>query len=217
MSNTHSIKTVPKFIVVEGIDGSGKTTACEKIKEILFEEGVFSNITRELGGTEFSSKVRDLFLHEDTNVSATTELLLISAGRRDHIENVVVPTMENNLWVICDRSYFSTIAYQGANGGASPEVLRTVNEIAMGGIKPDLLIYLDVTSEVSSIRRLNRTDDNDKMDALDNEYYDNARFCLKSLVQAAPFAHELDAIQNDQDELKELMRPLVKSIIEPCN
>lgn len=145
-----------KFIVIDGGDGSGKSTVINHLKNILPEsENVF---TREPGGSEFAQKIRELMLSEDAkSASSKTHFGLVWAGRADHVEKTIKPAIISGKNVISDRFDSSTYAYQifAQNGSDLKDLFFNIREKFLEDIKPDLYIYLDVDVEIG-IERTNR-------------------------------------------------------------
>ncbi|HMP67523.1 MAG TPA: dTMP kinase [Candidatus Paceibacterota bacterium] len=145
-----------KFIVIDGGDGSGKSTVINHLKSILSEnENVF---TREPGGSDFAQKIRELMLSDDAKmVSNRTHFGLIWASRADHVEKTVAPALLGGKNVISDRFDSSTYAYQifAQEGNDLKDLFFDIREKFLGYTKPDLYIYLDVDVEVG-IERTNR-------------------------------------------------------------
>lgn len=134
----------PKFIVIEGLDGSGKTTAVNFIKALYDHAGIAAVTTREPGGTPFSEAIRDIVKSNvSKGVSPTALALLVNAGRRDAVEKIVKPSLAEGKTVICDRFTFSTLVYQ-----AGGEHLPLLNEIG-AGIQPDLILVLNVNYQTA--------------------------------------------------------------------
>ena len=160
-----------KFIVIDGIDGAGKSLQTRLLQERLESRYAISCLsTREPGGSPLGEKIRLLLLQEssdcdDCGIDAITEALLFNAARRDHLRRVIVPALENGLWVLCDRFAFSSFAYQGA-GGAGEELLTSLHRIALSEIfpgaelvadlGPDLGIVLDLAPEEAMQRSANK-------------------------------------------------------------
>ena len=106
------------FITLEGGEGAGKSTQAKLLVEKLSQMGINCVVTREPGGSPGAEKIRELFVKgEPDRWSSTTEALLVTAGRADHVERTILPALERGEWVICDRFYDSTVAYQGGGGG----------------------------------------------------------------------------------------------------
>ncbi|MHC9532289.1 dTMP kinase [Dellaglioa sp. L3N] len=157
-----------KFVTIEGPDGSGKTSALkgiiEKIQLNLARELV---VTREPGGNPISEAVRGIVLNQDyPEMDKRTEALLFAASRRQHIVETILPALEADKLVICDRYVDSSIAYQGAGRDIGTQAVADMNLFATNGTKPDLTLYFDVPSEIGLKRifeyrqnEVNRLDD----------------------------------------------------------
>jgi dTMP kinase len=157
------------FITVEGMDGSGKTTQIGHMREHLASLGCKVLLTREPGGTQISEKIRSIILDaENTEMSDTTELLLYSASRAQLVEQVIRPSLEKNITVICDRYVDSFYAYQGFGRGRSLDILKKITDIAINGIMPDITFFFDVAPEIGLKRRIEAT----SSDRIENEAMD---------------------------------------------
>jgi dTMP kinase len=142
-----------KFITLEGIEGTGKTTQCALLCDYLRGHGIDVVETREPGGTSLGEEIRRLLLSpEGEGPGIEAELLLFLAARAQLVKQVIVPSIEAGKWVICDRFSDATLAYQGYGRGIDPEAVRKINEVAVGGIRPDKTILLDLDVE-TGIRR----------------------------------------------------------------
>ncbi|MGB9660414.1 MAG: dTMP kinase [Moorellaceae bacterium] len=142
------------FITFEGPDGSGKTTQVELLARKLESMGRQVVCTREPGGTPLAESIRELLLKPWTEeVWGLTEVFLYAAGRVQHVRSRILPALEAGQVVLCDRYADSTLAYQGFGRGLSPELVRQINELATGGIKPRLTLLLDLPPEESLRRR----------------------------------------------------------------
>jgi dTMP kinase len=137
------------FIAVEGIEGSGKSTLATSIAESLTKSGMSALLTKEPGGTELGVQLRKILLESDTKLSFQTETLLFLADRAHHISSLIVPSLESGLNVICDRYFFSTLAYQGYGRGQDLEVLRKLVSFAHGELIPDLVLIVDLPVDVA--------------------------------------------------------------------
>lgn len=130
------------FIVLEGPDKSGKTTQAILLKEWLEKIGKKVLLTREPGGTPFSEKIRELLLNPDMNILPLPELFLYEAARAQHVEEKILPAIKSGKIVICDRFTLATEAYQGYGRKIDIKIVRKLNQIATGGLKPDLTIVM---------------------------------------------------------------------------
>jgi dTMP kinase len=155
-----------RFLVLEGIDGAGKTTQLEALRQWLPRSGLMPPgagllITREPGGTPLGQALRRLLLHPPEAVApgGTAELLLYAADRSQHVEQRIRPALETGEWVLSDRFTGSTAAYQGHGRGLSLAMIDQLETIATGGLQPDLTLWLDLSLAVSLQRRGQRPAD----------------------------------------------------------
>jgi len=141
------------FITLEGPDGSGKTTQIQTLYHDLVVEGYPVLLVREPGGTDIGDQIRTI-LHDVKNVEmlANAEVLLYSASRAQLVGQVIRPALEAGKVVLCDRYAESTMAYQGYGHDLDQELLKAITAFATGGLRPDLIIYLDIDVE-ESLRR----------------------------------------------------------------
>lgn len=140
-----------KFIVIEGLEGAGKTTAREAIVAILREQGVEDIVfTREPGGTPLAEQLRVLVKQgiEGEQVTDKAELLMLYAARVQLVDTVIKPALARGAWVIGDRHDLSSQAYQGGGRGLDSALMRTLRDAVLGDFRPDLTLYLDVTPEI---------------------------------------------------------------------
>jgi dTMP kinase len=131
------------FVTFEGLDGSGKTTQAELLRARLREDGHDVLATREPGGTELGERIRDLVLHGG-HVTPWAEALMYAAARAQHVEELIRPSLEDGMTVICDRYVDSSAAYQGAARGLGLERVLDLNITAVGGLMPDITFLLDL-------------------------------------------------------------------------
>ena len=165
-----------KFIVFEGGDKSGKTTQIELLKKYLEDNNKEVLLTREPGGTNsiISEKIRDIILDKDhTEMHARTELLLFLASRAQHVEEVVKTAIEEGKIVLCDRFDGSTFAYQGVARKLNIEDIEKMNNWAKDNLKPDLVIYVDITPEEAN--KIRRGDKHDRLDRETEEFHKAVR------------------------------------------
>ena len=140
------------FIVLEGVEGCGKSTQARLLGEWLKAAGVPHVLTREPGGTSVGEEIRRALLH-GVDMPARTELLLMLAARSALVEQVVRPALQEGQVVIADRFELSTFAYQGYGRGLPLDEVRAANAVATGGLQPDLTIVLEVPLEEAVARR----------------------------------------------------------------
>ncbi len=135
------------FVTLEGPEGAGKTTQLKLLSKQLDASGHKHIVTRDPGGTSLGKQIRRILLNPETPVCPVTELLLYEADRAQHVEEVIKPALKNGVLVLCDRYIDSTIAYQGYARGLDFNIINELNQIATGGLTPDLTILFDIQSE----------------------------------------------------------------------
>lgn len=147
-----------KFIVLEGLEGAGKTTAHKAVVEALQAQGIQDLVfTREPGGTPLAEKLRQLIKHEiDEPVTDKAELLMLYAARIQLVENVIKPALAQEKWVIGDRHDLSTQAYQGGGRQLDRQLLVCLKQRILGDFSPDLTLYLDINPELGLSRARSR-------------------------------------------------------------
>lgn len=142
------------FISIEGGDGSGKTTQMNLLKAYFSQQGREVYLTREPGGTLISEKIREIILDKNhMEMAHMTEALLYAASRAQHVAEFIVPHIEKEHVVICDRFVDSSIVYQGMGRGLGIEAVETINNYAIMGHMPDMTILLDLPPEEGLIRK----------------------------------------------------------------
>lgn len=167
-----------RFITFEGIDGSGKSTQLGLLQSALSGRGIEIVRTLEPGGTALGRKLREAFLETDEEVAPMAELLLFAADRAQHVNFLIKPAIEEGKIVISDRYADATVAYQGAGRGFDEEIIRSVIDLATGGLKPDLTLFYDLPIDVAIARASNRNGDeakNNRMDAETHDFYERVR------------------------------------------
>lgn len=162
-----------KFIVIEGIGGSGKSTQIKYAKNLLKKNRLEAVYTREPGGLESAEKIRELIfnLRDKELIGAEGQMVLFFAARKLWVDNVVAPKIVKGINILTDRSYTSTGAYQGyAEGGNQEQILKIADEV-LGIYKPDAVILLDISKETSFERR-GKNVNGDPFDKQGSDYFD---------------------------------------------
>ena len=145
------------FITVEGMEGSGKTTHCEKISAYLEKKGFEVIQVHEPGGTRIGEQVRNILLSAgNEEMIDRAELFLFLASRSQLVEEVIRPSMAAGKVIVCDRYIDSTVAYQGYGRGVDEKFIRLLNKFVVGNVEPDLTIILDVDAPVGLRRAIKR-------------------------------------------------------------
>ncbi len=163
-----------KFIVLEGIDGCGKTTQINELSKWLPKSGLINGNatlikTREPGGSILGKEIRDMILNNNKSNSPSilTELLLYSADRAEHISKIILPALKNGNWIISDRFSGSTLAYQGYGREINIDIIKKLENIVCQNIRPDLTFFLEISPEESILRRKNKVADRIESEGLE--------------------------------------------------
>lgn len=160
-----------RYIVIEGLEGAGKTTAIKTVVETLAKVGITEiDFTREPGGTPLAEKLRQLIKHgiAEEKVTDKAELLMLYAARIQLIENVIKPALAKGRWVIGDRHDLSSQAYQGGGRGLSAELMQVLRNTVLDDFRPDLTLYLDIEPTLG----LQRARDRGELDRIEKESLD---------------------------------------------
>ncbi len=195
------------FISFEGIEGSGKSTAQRLLAEHLQGLGYDPLLTREPGGCALGRSLRPILLDARTrDLSSRAELYLFLADRAQHVAEVIRPALEAGQTVLCDRYADSTLAYQGYGRGLDPEHLRRINDMATGGLMPDLTLLLDLPVHCGLERAglRNREEgtvlSEGRFDAESLEFHERVRQGYRSLAAEEPERFAIiDAAQPPED------------------
>lgn len=174
-----TVSGVSKYIALEGVDGSGKTTVGKAVVERLVASGEEAILVREPGGTEVGEVVRTLLL-DSTSLDDWAEVFLFAAQRAELAREVIAPALEAGTWVVSDRTYYSSIAYQGRARGLGEERVRSINETGLDGIVPDHVFVLDVEPDVA----LARQDNPDRIGKEGVEFQAAVRSCYLELADS---------------------------------
>ena len=174
-----------KFIVFEGGEGSGKTTMIELIYNLLIENGIDCIKTREPGGIKISEDTRSIILDKNnTAMDGRTEALLYAAARRQHLVEKVIPALESNKVVLCDRFIYSSLAYQGYAREIGLQDVYMINKFAIEDFMPDLNILFDLNPEVG-LQRINKSKSREinRLDLEKIDFHNKVREGYKTLAQ----------------------------------
>jgi dTMP kinase len=199
------------FITFEGIDGSGKSTvATEVVRRLRNEFDLEVILTREPGGTALGEGVRALVLsHASAGITPVAELLLFSAARAQHVSEVIEPQLQRGSIVVCDRFTDSTLAYQWGGRGVARETIETAQELATGGVSPDLRVLLDLPVSVALARRHADVESVNRFDAEQTNFHQSVRDAYLSLVEAHPDEWlVVDAVRSPQEVVEATYRSL---------
>ncbi|MFZ7306247.1 dTMP kinase [Avibacterium avium] len=185
-----------KFIVIEGLEGAGKTTARDAIVEVLAREGIDDVVfTREPGGTPLAEKLRHLIKYEtEEPVTDKAELLMLYAARIQLVENVIKPALASGKWVVADRHDLSSQAYQGGGRQIDAQLLQSLKQTVLGDFSPDLTLYLDLDPEIGLARARGRGE-LDRIEQQEIAFFQRTRARYLALVKDDPKAVIINAEQ----------------------
>lgn len=204
-----------KFIVFEGIDGSGKTTQLQLLGKYLSGRGYPVQLTREPGGTRVGEQIRELLLNPQYGeLVPVAEALLYAAARAQHVAQVILPALEEGKIVLCDRFIDSSLAYQGFGRGVDVSLLEQVNGAAAGGLVPDLVLILDFCRE-SGMDRLSRPGrEIDRIEGEACEFHRRVRSGYLALAARNPLLYRvIDACR----PVEQVHRDIVEAVEEVLN
>ena len=164
------------FITFEGIDGCGKSTQCELLKNYLEGIGKEFIFVREPGGTVIGERIREILLDKkNTQMTARTELLLFEAARAQITDEVIRPALDEGKIVLCDRFFDSSSAYQGMARGMGMDFVAGLNMAATGGLQPDITFFFDISAEEALERRGKRGEASDRIELAGLKFQEDVR------------------------------------------
>lgn len=205
-----------RFIVIEGLEGAGKTTAHQSVVDTLTELGVKDVVfTREPGGTPLAEKLRQLIKHEtEEPISDKAELLMLYAARIQLVENVIKPALAAGKWVVGDRHDMSSQAYQGGGRQLAPQLLQSLKQTVLSDFEPDFTLYLDIDPAIGLARARGRGElDRIEQQNLDFFYRTRARYL--ELVQQNPKVVLINAEQSIE-QVRADIQSAVKKFVKTC-
>jgi len=185
-----------KFITIEGTEGVGKTTNIAFIKQWLDDNGISFINTREPGGTPLAEEIRQVLLsNRDEKVCSKAELLMMFAGRAQHIDQVIEPQLAQGNWVLCDRFTDATYAYQGAGREMGDDLIQSLETMVQGDMRPDLTLVLDVPVELG-LERAGKRSEPDRFELEKTDFFNRVRQAYLSMATNNPQRYKIiDASQ----------------------
>jgi dTMP kinase len=193
-----------RFITFEGGEGSGKSTQIKKLAERLEAARMRVVVTREPGGSAGAEIIRHLVLSGMGKLlGPEAETLLFAAARDDHVRSVIVPALVQGSWVLCDRFFDSTRAYQGSVGHVSPALVNAMQRVTIGDLKPDLTIILDVPVELGLKRAAVRRGSGaaDRFESEDIKFHQDLREAYREIAASEPQRCVIIDAQGDVDSV----------------
>ena len=176
-----------KFISLEGIEGAGKSTQMAFIADYLQSKKIDVVLTREPGGTELGEQVRDLLLTpRDEKMTDDAELLLMFAARVQHLQQKIMPALNNGQWVLSDRFVDATFAYQGGGRGIDTGRIQSLAEWSLQGVSTDLTFLFDLPVTVGQERVTSRGNAKDRFELEKHSFFDKVRDAYLQAANAEP-------------------------------
>ncbi|MDO6705746.1 dTMP kinase [Photobacterium sp. 1_MG-2023] len=199
-----------KFIVIEGLEGAGKSTAIATVIKILTEQGIQDiESTREPGGTPLAEQMRTLVKegHPDEPLTDMAELLLLYAARSQLVEHVIQPALKAGKWVVGDRHDMSSQAYQGGGRGFDTQLMADIKTMVLGDFEPDLTIYMDIDPALG-LQRARGRGALDRIEKMDLSFFERTRARFLALSQHQPKVIIVDASQSLEAVTAEIQQQL---------
>ena len=199
------------FITLEGNDGAGKTTVALGLKEALEKRGYKVVYTREPGGSKIAERIRDILLNDTQEaMDGRTEALLFAASRRQHLKQIVMPALEENKIVLCDRFVDSSLAYQGIARGLGLEEVWKINQFAIENCMPQLTLFLKVSIETGQ-KRMNIRGEKNRLDREQDTFHQKVREGYDLLIQKFP--ERIKVIDAEPDP-KTVLEDCIQTVLE---
>ncbi len=203
------------FITFEGIDLCGKSTQVEKLAAYIRKRGIVVVVSREPGGPSISEKIREILLDpENRAMTALTELFLYEASRAQHTAELIKPALEAGKWVISDRYADASFAYQGYGRQLGGALVRQLNELATGGLVPDVVIVLDLPPEEAVRRYPQEGWKADRLEREQAEFHRRVREGYLQLAREEPQRVKIVDGRGTVEEIQEQIWPLVDPLME---
>lgn len=201
------------FLSIEGCDGSGKTTACKTVIERLTSEGYDVVYTREPGGSDIAEQIRNVILDvKNTAMDQRCEALLYAASRRQHLMEVILPTLHLGKIVICDRFIDSSLAYQGYARGIGIDEVLQINQFAIEGYMPDMTVYYAIEAE-EGLRRIASRKNLDRLDVESINFHKKVQEGYEILCKKYPERIKIVDASLDKETVAENTYKLIKEKI----
>ena len=194
-----------RFITFEGGEGSGKSTQIKILKNKLSKKHKVI-VTREPGGTTEAELIRKLLVKGKSNKwSGTTEVLLNFTARKDHVDKIIIPSLKNGKWVLCDRFSDSTLAYQGYGRNVSENLIRNLNRSLINNLKPSLTILLDIDPNVGLGRSKRRNNNELRYENMPLSYHKKIRNAYLDIAKKNKKRIKIIDASLDKDSISEII------------
>jgi dTMP kinase len=199
-----------KFITLEGVDGSGKSSHVEGIAALLRARGRRALVTREPGGTPLAEQLRALVLAEP--MDPLSETLLMFAARGDHLRRVIEPALAEGVWVVCDRFTDATVAYQGGGKGVSADLIERLRLAVHPGLEPDLTFVFDCPYSIARERLGGTGKAPDRFEREGREFFERVRRGYLDLAAAQPGRMRVIDATKSLEAIKNMVEDIIKTL-----
>jgi dTMP kinase len=202
--------TTGKFIVIDGIEGAGKSTQIKFIAEYFQAKKREVVLTREPGGTPLGEKLRDILLNTEIDILPTSELLLMFAARHQHLHEKIIPNINAGKIIISDRFVDSSYAYQGGGRGLETEIIDSLSFITLENFKPDLTIFLNLPLEMA-LERIKQRETTDRIEKESLEFFTKTYNAYQQRLKDDPTIKNIDSsgeITATQQQIINLLQKL---------
>ena len=207
-------KTYPGyFMTIEGIEGAGKSTAVQLVKQWLIEANVDHIITREPGGTEIAEAIRQILLATySEKMDDQTELLLMFAGRAQHLAHIIKPALIAGQWVVCDRFTDASYAYQGGGRGIPVERIAALEQWVQAGLHPDCTLLFDVPVEVG-LARIQQRASHDRIEQEQMGFFNRVRQAYLQRAKHDPQRYQIIDANQTLEEVEQQIKAILTRVV----
>lgn len=198
-----------KLIVIEGLEGAGKSTAVHTVLELLSQKNINTLTTREPGGTAIGEVLRSIIKNTDYKdvLDDRSELLLLYTARIQLVEQVIKPALNQGCWVVADRFELSSLAYQGGGRGLDQNMIHKLSDFCLNGFKPDLTLYLNITPEIG-MQRAKLRGQFDRIEQQSIEFFYRVYETYTDYIKTDPNGVIIDASRSVQEVQHEIQRAM---------
>ena len=198
-----------RFITFEGVDGAGKSTHLEWFADALRQRSIDLLVTREPGGTPLGESLREILLNQPMH--AETEVLLMFAARREHVEQVIRPALKRGTWVISDRFSDASFAYQGGGRGVPLGKLEQLEQWVHGDLQPDLTLLFDIPIEIAR-QRLSNNASLDRFEQERGEFFERVRQAYLARAAKSPQRFAVIHAEKTMPEVQQALAKIVATL-----
>lgn len=202
-----------RFITIEGVEGAGKSSVLRYVQHLLEQANIPCIVTREPGGTPIAEEIRKVLLSKhDEMMCPDTELLLMFAGRAQHISQVILPALQRGQWVISDRFADASFAYQGGGRGVPLTHIRELASWVQGDLEPDLTLLMDLPVEVG-FSRIDSRGAKDRIESEGIDFFQRVRDSYLKRAQKFPDRFRIINAEHDFETVKEEVHTVLRSLM----